>query len=262
MPTRTSAWPAGTPCWIDLAADDPAAAGRFYADLFGWTIEGGGEETGGYAMASLDGHQVAGIGGKPAPDAPSTWSTYLASDDADATAARIKHSGGSLHMDPFDVMDAGRMFFATAPDEATFGVWQARAHHGVGRYNEPGSVAWNELLSRDLDGAREFYGAVFDYTYEDVSTPDFHYFLFQPPGAERPVGGLGPAASLPQGAPSVWVTWFAVADCDASVAKVAELGGSTVMEPSDSPFGRMSVVAGAQSEVFGLIQLETNEPTR
>ncbi|GAB2979302.1 VOC family protein [Nocardioides montaniterrae] len=262
MPTRNEPWPAGTPNWIDLAADDPVAAATFYEGLFGWTIEGGGEETGGYAMATLDGHQVAGIGPRPSPEAPSMWSTYFASDDADAAAARVKESGGTLHMDPFDVMDAGRMFFATAPDHSTFGVWQSIQHHGVGLFNEPGSVAWNELLSRDLEIARTFYAQVFDFTYEDVSTPDFRYFLAQPPAAERPVAGLGPADSLPAGAPSVWITWFAVADCDASVAKVEELGGTTTMAPQDSPFGRMAVVSGVQGEVFGVIQLDTNEPGR
>ena len=35
MATRDTAWPAGTPCWIDLAVDDIMRASNFYTSLFG-----------------------------------------------------------------------------------------------------------------------------------------------------------------------------------------------------------------------------------
>jgi predicted enzyme related to lactoylglutathione lyase len=260
MPTRDEAWPAGTPCWVDLSADDPKAAADFYSQLFGWDVqEPEGvteEESGGYLMANLDGHTAAGIGGKPAPEAPSNWSTYFASDDVDATAAAVKDAGGALHMDPFDVMGAGRMFFGTAPDGSTFGVWQAGEHNGAGVFNQPGAYAWNELHSRDLDPAKTFYGQVFGYEFDDMSNDGMTYFGFRLPENEGPSGGMGTADMLPDGAPSMWLTWFGVSSCDETVAKAKELGGSVITEPSDSPFGRMSVLTGAEGEVFGVIGLE------
>jgi len=33
MPTRDTAWPAGTPCWVDYGAADVDAAKAFYTDL-------------------------------------------------------------------------------------------------------------------------------------------------------------------------------------------------------------------------------------
>ena len=56
---------------------------------------------------------------------PSHWTTYIASDDVDDTAAKIRDAGGTVLMDPFDVFDAGRMTIAQDPTGATFGVWQA-----------------------------------------------------------------------------------------------------------------------------------------
>lgn len=257
MPTRDEAWPTGTPNWVDLAADDPHAAGRFYGELLGWTIDDPGPEAGGYLLAFQGGRPAAGIGPKPSPEMPANWSTYFATDDADATAAKVKEAGGQLHMDPFDVMDNGRMFFGTAPDGSTFGVWQAGKHIGAGIYNEPGAYAWNELHSRDLDQAKAFYAQVFDFEYDDMSSPEFSYHIFRRRAGGEGVGGMGTADMLPEGVPSVWLSWFAVESCDDSTAKVQELGGQVVMPPSDSPFGRMAVVSGAQGETFGLIDLGT-----
>ena len=144
MPTRDEAWPAGTPNWVDLSADDPKAAGDFYRQLFGWTIDDPGEESGGYLLAMKDGRPAAGIGPKPAAEMPSNWSTYFASDDVDATAKAVEAAGGTVQMEPFDVMDNGRMFFGTAPDGSTFGVWQAGNHIGADAYRNLAK----ELISR------------------------------------------------------------------------------------------------------------------
>jgi hypothetical protein len=252
MPTRDEAWPAGTPNWVDLAADDPRAAGAFYGELFGWTIHDPGPEAGGYLLAMKNDRPAAGIGNKPDPAMPANWATYIATDDADQTAEAVTAAGGTLHMEPFDVLDQGRMFFGTAPDGSTFGVWQAGSHIGAGIYNEPGAYSWNELHSHDLDAAKAFYSAVFGYEYDDMSAPDFTYVTFKRPGGEA-TGGMTTAAMLPEGVPSVWLTWFTCASTDDTVAKVRELGGEVRMEPNDSPFGRMAVVAGAQGEVFGLL---------
>jgi uncharacterized protein len=259
MTTRDEAWPAGTPSWVDLSADSPDQAAEFYGQLFGWTVDAAPDDAQGYRIATKDGRPAAGIGPKPTPEMPSNWATYFATDDADATAEAIKAAGGSLHMDPFDVETGagkhGRMFFGTAPDGSTFGVWQAGNHIGAGVVNEPGSLSWNELHSHDLEKAKAFYADVFGYTFDDMSSPEFTYFIFKRPSDEFGVGGMGTAAMLPEGVPSVWLTWFAVASCDDAVARVQELGGSVSMEPNDSPFGRMAVVRGAQGEVFGVIGL-------
>jgi predicted enzyme related to lactoylglutathione lyase len=88
VPTRDEAWPNGTPCWIDLLVTDTAAARDFYSALLGWDIQDGPPEAGGYLMCMLNGRAAAAISPKPAENPfPNTWSTYLASDDVDATTA-------------------------------------------------------------------------------------------------------------------------------------------------------------------------------
>lgn len=264
MPVRNEAWPEGTPNWVDAQVDDVEAAASFYSTLFGWDIHDAGPGAGGYHMAFLDGSVVAGIGPKPenAGPMPSVWSTYIAVDDADATAAKITEAGGSLMMPPFDVMDQGRMTVAFDAAGAAFGLWQAKAHHGIAVHGEPGSVTWNELHTRDYQRSRDFYAQVFGYTYTDLEGGDeFTYATVERAADSQTVGGISHDTSLAEGMPNYWLTWFAVADPDATIEQATGLGAGVLFPATDSPFGRMAVLQGAQGEVFGIIQPPATQPT-
>jgi uncharacterized protein len=253
MVTRDTRWPAGTPCWVDVSVDDVPRAIAFYQALFGWDIEVGGPEVGGYSIARKDGRIVAGIGPKMGPPgAPSAWTTYLATDDADATAAKIKGASGQLLAEPMDVMEEGRLAIAVDPAGAVFGLWQGGGTTGIGVANEPYTLTWNEQMSRDFDGSKAFYRAVFGYDYQDMSGEGFSYAMLMVGGHE--VGGIGEyPAGTPAGVPAAWTAYFAVPDADAAVAKVTELGGRVVQPVRDSPYGRIGVVADNDSAVFSVI---------
>jgi uncharacterized protein len=259
MVTRDSAWPAGTPCWVDLGVGDIGRARAFYGGLFGWDIPEGPPEAGGYSLCEVGGRPVAGIGPKMGPaEMPAAWTTYLASDDADETVSKIKAAGGQVVTEPMDVMDVGRMAVAADPGGAVFGVWQARAHTGAQLANEPGSLAWNENMSRDFDANKAFYRAVFGYDYGDLGSDGFKYATAELDG--RPVGGIGELdPNLPPEVPANWAAYFGVADVDAAVARAAELGGSVVRPAWNTPYGRMAVLADDQAAVFAIVS-SSGEP--
>ena len=252
MTTRDIPWPDGTPCWADLGAPDIAKAREFYSHVFNWTVQPGGPETGGYSVAELNGRGVAGVGPKMAPpEAPTMWTTYLATSDADATAAKIKGAGGQLVVEPMDVMDAGRMAVAVDPAGAVFGLWQARAFPGAQIVNEPGAMCWNEQMSRDFEDSKAFYAAVFGYEYSEASG-DSSYATIKVGG--RDVGGIGGYhAGVPADTQATWRVYFGAADTDASVARVQANGGSVIWKPIDHPYGRLSTVADDQSARFSLL---------
>jgi uncharacterized protein len=259
MVRRDTPWPTGTPCWIDIGVPDLPKARTFYSGLFGWSIPEGPPEAGGYSICEIDGDQVAGIGPKMGPaDMPTFWTTYLASENADETAAKIKAAGGQLLTDPMDVMDAGRMLVAVDPGGAVFGVWQARAHTGVRRANEPGSLIWSENLSRNYEGSKAFYAAVFGYAYGDIGAEGMKYATLDLDG--RTVGGIGEiGADQPADVPAFWGTYFGVADTDAAVDRAIELGGGVVAPAWDSPYGRMAVVRDDQGAAFSLMSVSEEQ---
>ena len=253
MVTRDTAWPAGTPCWADLGVGDIAQASTFYTSLFGWDIQAGPPEAGGYAMCLKDGRAVAGIGPKQGPPGtPAAWTTYLASDDADETAGKVRAAGGQVLMEPMDVMDVGRMAVAADPGGAVFGVWQARAHTGFGLANEPGSVCWTENMSRELDRNKAFYQAVFGYEYSDIESTGFRYATLKVGG--RDVAGIGELdSSFPAEVPAHWMVYFLVTDTDTTVATAGAAGGSVMRPPWDTPFGRMAIITDDQGAVFAVM---------
>jgi len=256
MVARDAPWPAGTPCWMDVTAADMAQATAFYRGLFGWDVRDGTLETGNYAMCEIGGRPVAGIAQVTAEEMPACWTTYLATDDADATAAKIEAAGGSLLMDPVDLMDVGRMTIAVDPGGARFAIWQARAHTGMRLANEPGTLIWSDNMSRAFEANKAFYRAVFGYQFGAIGGEGSRYSTLDIDG--KAVGGIGEiGADEPAERPASWGVYFAVADTDAAVARVAELGGSVAEAAWDSPYGRMALVRDDQGALFTLMSATT-----
>jgi uncharacterized protein len=53
--------------------------------------------------------------------------------------------------------------------------------------------------------------------------------------------------------PPNWLTYFGVADCDASAAKAKQLGGTLLQPPTDIPdIGRFAVCRDGQGAVFAI----------
>ncbi len=248
MPTRDSNWPDGTPCWVDLGAPDVDAARAFYTSLLGWSYTGGAPEFGGYVTCQVDGRDAAGIGPQQDPADPPRWTTYFATDDADATAQRVTEAGGTVLFPPMDVGPMGRMAIATDPQGNPFGLWQGGLNTGVQVYNQPGALVWNEAAVDDPAAVREFYGAVFGFSWEEVPGAG-GYCTFAT--ADRPLGGLG---GLSPGLPKGWATCFSVADTDEAVRTVEAAGGKVLMAAQDTPFGRFAVVTDPWGASFSVMQ--------
>ncbi len=254
MVQRDTPWPAGTPCWVDLGTDDVARATTFYSTLFGWDTQVGPPESGGYVMCQIQGRAVAGIGPKMGPaEVPTAWTTYLASDDVDATTSQVTTAGGAVLAEPFDVMDVGRMSVAADPAGAVFGIWQARAHTGMQLANVPGTVCWNENMSRGFEANKAFYHAVFGYNYDDMSSDGFSYATFKTSGNE--LGGIGDLGDAAPEAPAHWTTYFGVDDADEAVEVAAKLGGTVLRPAWDTPYGRMAMLADDQGAAFAVMAL-------
>lgn len=261
MSIRTSPWPAGVPCWVDLTAPDVDAAKDFYADVLGWTYQDTEAEYSGYALAEVRGTAAAGIGPQP-PGAPAAWTLYLASDDADKTAAAVAEHGGTVLLPPGDVGPLGRMFIAADPTGAAFGVWQAKTHVGAGLVNEPGGLTWEDLRSTDPDTAQAFYTAVFGYRTEQLPAAGPDYATFALAGEEAPLGGMGGMMGA-EDRPAHWLVYFGVADARGAAATAQRNGGSLLADVFDTPYGRMAGLADPAGAVFWVVQTDgSGQPDR
>ena len=204
-------------------------------------------------MFTLDGKLVAGLAPIMQEGQPPAWSTYVATDDADAAVARATEAGGQAVVEPMDVMDAGRMAFVAHPAAGFVGLWQAGRHTGAQLVNEPGSLTWNELHTRDVEGAKAFYAALFGWTPDDQDMGGMSYTIFNL-GDTGIAGAMTMRPDVPDGVPAFWLTYFAVDDCEASVAKAQELGGSVMSPPMDIPgVGRFALLGDPHGTPFSVL---------
>jgi uncharacterized protein len=263
----------GVPCWVDTSQPDPEAAVAFYSGLFGWEFENAMPpgSAGKYFFARLSGRDVAAVGSQPEGGPPmAVWNTYVWVESADDAATKVKDAGGRVLTEPFDVMNAGRMAVCTDPEGAAFCVWQAKQHKGARIVNEPGSLNFNGLNTRDPQSAKAFYGSVFGWETlalgdaEMWRLPGYGDFLEQidpgirkrmaetgaPEGFEDVVAAITPIGDDQPDAPAHWSVTFAVDDADATADRAAALGAQVIVPPFDAPWVRMTVITDPQGATF------------
>ena len=254
MPETAVAAP-GKPAWADVSTTDAAAGTTFYSKLFGWQPEDQGPDAGGYVIFKQGSKQIAALGPVQNPGQPSAWSVYIATDDAAATTKKVKEAGGTVALEPMEVMDQGSMAVYQDPIGAFISVWQPAKMKGFDVTNEANTFTWAELNAKGVEKTKAFYKQVFGWG--DKTSPMGEG---QPPYTEWQLGGESIGGGMewqemPPGVPPHWLVYFAVTDPDATAKKATELGGKVSVPPQDFPGGRFAVISDPQGAVFGILRM-------
>lgn len=246
----------GNHCWSELATSDPAGAKKFYSALFGWEAEdtpAGSDMI--YTMLRLRGREVGALYKQDKAEAehgvPPHWNVYVAVESADGTAARAKELGGKVLMEPFEVMEHGRMTIVQDPTGGTICAWQARNHKGAGIVREPGAACWCELYTTDPRKAGPFYAQLFGWKLKE--TPGYTEFHRGDTG----VGGMMAIEADWGPVPPHWIPYFQVAELDATAETARSLGAQIRVAPEDIPeVGRFAILLDPQGAEFAVIRLD------
>jgi predicted enzyme related to lactoylglutathione lyase len=294
MPHRDGYIP-GVPCWVDASEPDPEAALDFYGGLFGWEFRDvmptssesryfiARHEAKSSSIFDISGDTLGGEVAAVrsiAEAAPPTamWNTYFWVERADEAASKVRDAGGGVVTEPFDFMDACRMAVFTDPEGAAFAVWEAKKYKGARLVNDPGALVFNGLNTRDVEGARSFYGSVFGWGtgsiggggegwtlpgYGDWLEREHHPNIRKqmteagaPEGFEDVVGSIIPIADDQPDTPPHWSVTFAVDDTDGTASKATDLGGRVIVPPFDAPWStpsytiRITVLGDPQGATF------------
>lgn len=242
---RVRGYAPATPCWAEYVAADPAAATSFYGDLFGWEP---GEHF------AIEGHAVAGVR-QGAPGQPSGWLTYIATEDAAATVAAATDAGGSVLMPPTELGVLGLAAIIADDCGAAFGVWQHGTFHGAELSNQPDTVCWSDVATRDTARTTAFYAKAFGWSDRECVLAEGLAYTEWISGS-RVVGGMTVLdENFPADVPPHWRTTFEVADCAAVAARAAGLGALVVLPPMDVVLGVYAQIVDPQGGSFGVIQL-------
>lgn len=255
MPKREKAI-IGAPCWIELVPSDLEAVKPFYKQIFNWDFEDVGADMGHYNIISVDGDVV---GGAMQHDASSMgeWANYFsvffATNDVAASLKKGEELGGHTAMPAMEVPGQGTFGVASDPCGAVYCLWAPGGRQGFDKFGEHGFPAWFELQTRDFAAESAFYAGVLGAELgTDEMGEGMTYHTLRINGEDQ-AGIFDITGILPEEVPTSWNIYFAVDDTDAAFAKALELGGSVMMEPQDTPYGRMAVFADPKGTAVSII---------
>jgi len=225
--------------WYDLVTTDTAAAAKFYGAVVGWSYQDMSQPGNTYGIFKVGDAGVAGL--MPFPEGMKGhpgWNGYIAVDDVDAIAERLKVEGGVVHRGPIEVPGIIKFAVVADPQGAVFIIAKGLADRPM---NEPplgtqGTMGWRELFATDWQSDFEFYAKLFGWTKDHAHDMGGHgvYQLFAAGG--HPIGGM---MKRPAVMPASWWNYYInVDDIDAAKARVEKAGGSIKMGPMEVPGGQ------------------------
>ena len=224
--------------WYELLTTDIAAAKAFYGNVVGWSAQDASMPDLPYTLLTAGKAPVGGLMDLPEDGkkmgAMPRWVGYVAVDDVDVTADRIKHLGGAVYVPPTDT-NIGRIAVVADPQSATHAlVMGLKPASRPPELGEPGHVGWHELLAADRDSAFRFYAELFGWQKADaeISTMDF-YQLFSAGG--QTIGGM--FTKFPAVPSPFWLYYFNVSDIDVAAERVEAGGGQVFQGPTELPGG-------------------------
>jgi len=244
--------------WYDVMSNDTKASRAFYAKALGWSAREAGMGNGPYTLFSAD---VVDVGGLIAISdearkrgVPPCWNGYIAVDDVDDYAARVKKAGGQVHRPPEDIPGVGRFAVVADPHGAVFIIMKGNSAEGPPEPapGAPGHVGWRELQAGDGKAAFAFYSDLFGWKKENAIDMGKMgvYQTFSTGGAA--VGGI--MTKVPEAPGPFWLYYFNVEAIDAAVARVRKAGGKIGLEPTQVPTGQWIAQAfDPQGAMFGLL---------
>ena len=244
--------------WYDLVTTDTRAAAKFYGEVVGWTYEDMSQPGNTYGIFKIGDVGVVGL--MPFPEGMKGhpgWNGYIAVEDVDAAANRIKELGGIILRGPIEVPGIIKFAVARDPQGAVFIVAKGLQAMSMPELplGTPGTVGWRELFTTDWQTDFEFYAKLFGWTKaesHDMGEGGI-YQLFAAGG--HPIGGM--MNRLAVMTMSWWNYYINVDSIDAAKARVEKAGGAIKMGPMEVPGGQWVLQAqDPQGAFFALVALK------
>jgi hypothetical protein len=128
------------------------------------------------------------------------------------------------------------------------------------RFETPGDFSWTELMTRDIQGAKKFYGEVLGWEMEDMPMGEGRPYIVLKAGGQGVGGMMLMPESVPQNVPPHWAAYVTVDDVDATAKKAEASGAKLIVPPTDIPnVGRSCTFQDPQGAVLSVISYEKKD---
>ncbi len=240
--------------WHDLLTSDPAAAQRFYSELFAWEFRPSNSE---YTVVTQAGRPIGGIldTRKAKTKVPAQWLGSVSVVDVDSAVGVIRTGGGKLHWGPKRLGPRGEVALVADAQHVPFVVMRAPDGDPPNASPDVNGWLWDELWTRDPEAATRFYAQLASYKVSPKDTGgDRIYYVLESGGQPR----AGVTRLLATDVKPAWLSYVRVADVNATAGRVETLGGRVLIAPT--PKIRDGRVALIQDPTGALVAIQEWEP--
>jgi predicted enzyme related to lactoylglutathione lyase len=249
--------PKGKFGWYELMTTDTKAAGKFYSDVVGWTVNEMAGPDGSIQYTTFNIGEV-GIAGMINIPGHTGWVGYISVDDVDAHVEKIVEAGGKLWKPATDVPGMLRFAVLSDPQGAAIVVFTPNPAMPATQRPEPpvvGTIGWHELYTTDLDAGFDFYSKLFGWTkLSDMDMDPMGLYRLFDEGDHKEMGDGGMMTKPPFLPVSCWSFYFCVDSVGAAMKRVEAGGGKVSNGPTQVP-GSGWIIQGAdpQGGMFSLV---------
>jgi uncharacterized protein len=240
--------------WFELATTDQSGAKQFYSNVFGWhSNDVPVSEDMIYTMLEKQNGTVAALYAmgpeEKQMNLPPHWRIYVTVKNANESTEKARSLGATVLMEPFDVMEHGRMAVIQDPTGAAIMLWEPKNHIGASVIDEPNAFCWYELNTHDTDKAKDFYSQLFGW--EIGGSPEYTEWK----QGNRSLGGMMKIQPEWGPMPPNWTPYIMVENADTYAEKIKSNGGNVLMGPADIPgTGRFAVAQDPQGAAFAIYE--------
>jgi len=225
----------GSVCSTVLHTRDVDRSVAFYAAVFGWSSAAVVTDRAARTFLS-DGRIVALVRQSSSLD---EWVPHFSVEDLEPTLDAAVALDATI-VERGDVPGHARLVVLRDTEGARFGLWQPSPAEGMERTEGIGSLWWVEVLSDDPPRAKRFYTSLFGWQARETAFAPFDaYTVFERDGTQE--GGVLPIGR-DWGVTPHWNSIFEVADCDATMNRACDLGGSAGFVHTVPKHGRIGSI--------------------
>lgn len=250
MPTGFGAF-----CWNQLNTPDPARSRAFYEGLLDWHIQE--QSLGDMAMqVILRGNDMIGdlMVMPEGLKAPSHWLSYVWVQDIDSVVSKAIQLGAQLQLPITEIPEVGRIAVFLDPRGCQLGVYASGADPSLPQPGGPGTFCWYECATREVATERNFYGELFGWTAQESPMPGGFIYTLLHRGSEQVAGMMPMEGDIWAGIPDHWMPYVAVADLEATLARLPGLNGELCVPATDIGIGRFAVIKDPLGAAISLFQ--------
>lgn len=123
-----------------------------------------------------------------------------------------------------------------------------------------GKVIWNDLITEDLAAARQFYGGLFDWTFENARARSDNEYIVARHGDTYVAGILSVDARHDGQKVTRWLPYVSVDDVDAAIERSVAAGATVAVDTRDVSLGRVAAIVDPEGAVIGLANSRIGDP--